>query len=73
VQPVGTLCADCHNVKTPQFSEAHVYIDPARMRCERCHEPHASKDPHFFKPNVHPPFGMKSCTDCHLAAPAPSK
>jgi hypothetical protein len=50
-----------------------VYIDPVRMHCERCHEPHASKDAHFFKSNVHPPFGMKSCTDCHLGAPARSK
>jgi predicted CXXCH cytochrome family protein len=73
VQPVRTLCADCHDLKAAAFSEAHLEIDPARIRCERCHDAHASKDPHFFKSNVHPPFGMKSCTDCHLATRARGK
>ena len=30
-----------------------MQIDPARIHCERCHDAHASKDPHFFKSNAH--------------------
>jgi predicted CXXCH cytochrome family protein len=67
VRTVRTLCADCHDLRSPAFSEAHVQIEPERIRCERCHDAHASKDPHFFKNNAHPPFAMKSCPDCHLA------
>lgn len=70
LRPVRAVCADCHNLGAPAFGDAHMQIDPARIRCERCHDAHASKDPHFFKSNVHPPFAMKSCTDCHLAGRA---
>ena len=48
--------------ETPAFGDAHLQIDPARIRCERCHDAHASKEPHFFKSNAHAPFAMKSCT-----------
>jgi hypothetical protein len=72
-KPVRTLCAECHDVKAPAFSEAHVQIDPSLIRCERCHDAHASKDPHFFKANTHAPFAMKSCPDCHLATGAKGK
>jgi hypothetical protein len=64
------LCADCHDLKAPAFSDAHVQIDPAVIRCERCHDAHSSKELHFFKSNVHPPFAMKSCQDCHLPSRA---
>jgi predicted CXXCH cytochrome family protein len=67
---VRTLCADCHDVKTAAFSTAHLAIDPARMRCERCHDAHGSEEPRLFKSNAHAPFAMKSCQDCHLAPPA---
>jgi hypothetical protein len=66
-RPVRALCADCHDVKTAAFSDAHVQIDPAIIRCERCHDAHASKEPHFFKSNAHAPFAAMSCQDCHLA------
>jgi hypothetical protein len=36
------------------------------MNCKSCHDPHASKDPKFFKGVVHPPFAGRSCEDCHL-------
>ena len=65
-KPVRTLCAECHNLGTEAFSAAHLDIDSARIRCERCHDAHASKEPGFFKGNVHAPFAMKSCQDCHL-------
>jgi cytochrome c1 len=67
VRPVRTLCADCHDVTDAAFGTAHIQIDPAQVKCERCHDAHASKEEHFFKSNVHPPFGMNSCQDCHLA------
>jgi predicted CXXCH cytochrome family protein len=70
VKPVRKLCSECHDVRTASFSEAHADIDPERMRCERCHDAHASKEPKFFKSNVHPPFAMRSCQDCHLPARA---
>ena len=65
-KPVLELCMGCHDVRATAFSDAHVQIDPTVMHCERCHDPHASKEPHFFKPNVHSPFLAKACTDCHL-------
>jgi hypothetical protein len=34
--------------------------------CRKCHDPHASKDPKFFKANLHPPFAGGSCEDCHV-------
>ena len=68
-KPIREACAECHDLRTAAFGDAHVQIDPGRMHCERCHDAHASKELHFFKQNVHPPFAMKSCKDCHLAAP----
>jgi len=65
-KPVRTLCADCHELGTAAFSDAHAQIDPAIIRCERCHDAHASTGEHFFKANGHAPFAAKSCEDCHL-------
>jgi predicted CXXCH cytochrome family protein len=65
-QPARDICAECHDVRTQTFGVAHVQIDPGIMRCERCHDAHASTEPFFFKENVHPPFAMGSCTDCHI-------
>jgi hypothetical protein len=36
------------------------------MDCRKCHEPHASRDPKFFKENLHAPFGGRSCDECHI-------
>jgi len=36
------------------------------VACMSCHDPHASKDPKFFKSNVHPPFDARDCETCHL-------
>jgi hypothetical protein len=65
-QPVQSLCGQCHDVKADAFKSAHIYIDAAVMNCRSCHDPHASKDPKFFKENVHPPFAGRSCDDCHI-------
>jgi hypothetical protein len=40
------------------------------MNCVSCHEPHASKDPKLFKPQVHAPFESGACEECHVV---PSK
>jgi hypothetical protein len=36
------------------------------MNCRNCHDPHASKDPKFFKSVVHAPFAGRSCEECHI-------
>ncbi len=69
VKPAQALCFECHNVKEASFGKAHFNIDPGAMNCIGCHTPHASKDPKFFKENVHAPFAGRSCEDCHLPAP----
>ena len=33
-----------------------------------CHDPHASKDPKFFKASVHPPFAARDCGTCHVVS-----
>ncbi|MGZ6395875.1 MAG: cytochrome c3 family protein, partial [Pseudobdellovibrionaceae bacterium] len=43
-------------------------IEAAVMDCRTCHDPHASKDPKFFKAFIHPPFAGRSCEDCHIVA-----
>ena len=67
-QPAGTLCGDCHDLDDAAFSGAHLGIDPAVMDCMRCHAPHASQDPKFFRANQHAPFAAGSCSDCHLVS-----
>jgi hypothetical protein len=53
-------------VKGKVFANAHINIDSAIIDCKSCHDPHASKDPKFFKVNIHPPFAARSCEDCHV-------
>ena len=65
-QAVQLLCGECHDFKRPTFGKAHINIDPGVMNCRSCHDPHASKDPKFFKTSVHPPFAGRSCEDCHI-------
>jgi hypothetical protein len=36
------------------------------MQCQSCHDPHASKDPKFFKSTIHPPFASRGCEECHI-------
>jgi predicted CXXCH cytochrome family protein len=65
-QAVSEICSQCHDVKADSFKRAHIYIDASVMNCRNCHDPHASKDPKFFKENVHAPFAGRSCDDCHI-------
>jgi predicted CXXCH cytochrome family protein len=66
-QPVGELCAQCHDTKDAKFSKAHLSIDPKNMNCVSCHSPHSSKDPKFFKAVEHAPFSGRACDACHTA------
>jgi Zn-finger protein len=43
-----------------------INIDAAVIDCRNCHNPHASKDPQYFKDEVHSPFAGRSCDDCHI-------
>jgi predicted CXXCH cytochrome family protein len=65
-QPIQTLCGECHDSKSATFGKAHIGIEAAVMNCRNCHDPHASKDPKFFKDVIHPPFAGRSCEDCHI-------
>jgi predicted CXXCH cytochrome family protein len=65
-QPVQSLCSQCHNYEAASFGKAHLGISASAMDCVSCHNPHTSKDPKFFKENIHPPFAGRSCDDCHL-------
>jgi predicted CXXCH cytochrome family protein len=61
-----SLCAECHDVKTDAFAQAHLDINPAVMTCTNCHAPHASNDPKLFKSEQHAPFAGRSCEECHV-------
>ena len=71
--PAARDCTRCHK---PHFSaqdslmvqpvQAHLNIEVSVMRCQSCHDPHASKDPKFFKTAVHPPFASGGCEECHI-------
>jgi len=65
-QPVGKVCSECHDVKGKQFGKSHLDIDAETIDCNSCHDPHASKDPKFFKKNMHAPFAGRSCDNCHI-------
>jgi predicted CXXCH cytochrome family protein len=66
-KPLVDICSECHDVKEKAFSSAHLGIDPKNIQCVSCHDPHASKDPKFFKKAVHPPFAARECDTCHQA------
>jgi len=66
VAPVQKLCAECHDYETGPFNKAHIDIDANEIDCRNCHDPHASKDPMFFKDVVHPLFKARACEDCHI-------
>ena len=63
VQP---LCGECHDTADEAFGRVHLGIDPAIMRCEKCHDPHASDDPKYFRGEIHAPFALRSCEECHV-------
>jgi hypothetical protein len=65
-EPIHQLCGVCHNLKDEAFNKAHINIDASVIDCRTCHDPHASKDPKFFKDNMHPPFAGRTCDDCHV-------
>ena len=60
------LCAECHDLESDSFSTAHLGIDPGVMTCTRCHDPHASDDAKYFRAEIHAPFALRSCEECHL-------
>jgi predicted CXXCH cytochrome family protein len=64
--PVQLLCSECHDYKEDAFKTGHLGIDPFFMDCRKCHAPHASKDPMFFKENIHDPFQNRGCGECHI-------
>jgi predicted CXXCH cytochrome family protein len=70
-QPLQALCGECHDLKGAPFTKAHLGISPTAMSCTSCHDPHTSKDPKFFKENVHPPFAARSCDECHITGDKP--
>jgi predicted CXXCH cytochrome family protein len=66
IQAIQPTCLECHNPQRATFSKAHLGIDANVIDCRKCHDPHASKDPKFFKTNIHMPFGARACDECHI-------
>jgi predicted CXXCH cytochrome family protein len=64
-EPTTELCGMCHGYDEIEFRTAHLEIDPAVMTCTNCHNPHYSTDPKLFQAEVHAPFAMGSCEECH--------
>jgi predicted CXXCH cytochrome family protein len=66
VEAVQPLCTECHSPQTGSFGRAHLNLEVSVMRCQSCHDPHASKDPKFFKATTHAPFAARACDECHI-------
>jgi len=66
VEPIQPLCGKCHDYKEISFNNAHINISSVAMDCRNCHAPHTSKDPKFFKAELHKPFAERTCKDCHV-------
>jgi len=66
VEPIQALCSRCHDYKELSFRRAHINIRAGKMDCRKCHAPHTSNDPKFFKAEVHKPFADRACKDCHI-------
>ena len=64
--PLQSLCAECHDSTAESFKTAHLSIAAEVMNCVSCHDPHASKDPKYFKPTMHAPFASRGCDACHI-------
>ncbi|MDH3568520.1 MAG: hypothetical protein OEM61_14360, partial [Desulfobacteraceae bacterium] len=64
--PLQALCGECHEADDESFQKAHLSIAAEVMNCINCHDPHASKDPKYFKPTMHAPFAARSCDACHI-------
>jgi predicted CXXCH cytochrome family protein len=65
---VTTTCEQCHEATKAPFVKAHLGIEASVMNCMSCHDPHASKDPKFFKDSIHAPFAARACEECHTVA-----
>ena len=65
-EPQHQLCAQCHETDDDSFKKAHIGIKAEVMNCVQCHNPHASKDPQFFKDVMHAPFAARTCEPCHV-------
>jgi len=66
IRPVQQLCAECHDYRTDAFGKAHIYIEAGAMDCNKCHDPHTSKGPMFFRDTMHKPFNPGECGECHM-------
>ncbi len=64
--PIQEVCAECHDYETGTFNKAHIDIDADVIDCRNCHDPHTSKDPMFFKDEIHPLFKARACEDCPI-------
>lgn len=60
-QSSDVLCFECHDKKTPEYSERHKAV-AGREACETCHDPHGSKRVAFLK------GGPEVCLKCHSIA-----
>jgi cytochrome c5 len=65
-QAIQPMCTECHSPQRGNFGKAHLNIDASVMQCQGCHDPHASKDPKFFKATSHAPFAARGCDECHI-------
>jgi predicted CXXCH cytochrome family protein len=65
--PQQPLCAECHEIGEAAFTQTHAGVASEQMDCVSCHNPHASKDPKYFKDVMHAPFAARSCQPCHLS------
>jgi predicted CXXCH cytochrome family protein len=65
-QPLHDLCAQCHEPDAESFQTLHLGIAAADMDCIKCHSPHVSMDPKFFRDVMHAPFAARSCEPCHI-------
>jgi predicted CXXCH cytochrome family protein len=66
VEPIQLLCNKCHDYNEPSFRKGHINIAAKVMDCRNCHDPHTSKDPTFFREEIHKPFVDRTCKDCHI-------
>jgi predicted CXXCH cytochrome family protein len=60
----GSLCAQCHDFGTPEFTAAHP-VKPGPASCVTCHDPHGAPEKNLLYPVRHEPFSPGNCTPCH--------
>lgn len=59
------LCFRCHREEPGAVAAAHGGYDVSGSHCIRCHDPHASDVKSLLYPEIHEPYGDRSCSDCH--------